>query len=815
LHHEVVVSVQFPRYICIHGHFYQPPRENPWLEAVEVQDSAAPYHDWNERITRECYGPNNRSRLLDGNGQIIGLSNNYAWMSFNFGPTLLEWMAENAADVLHGIVEGDRLSRQRRDGHGNALAQVYNHVILPLAGPRDQRTQVLWGIADFRKHFGREPEGMWLAETAADVASLEVLAAAGIRFTILAPRQAKRWRRLGETNWTEVPEGIDPSQAYLCRLPSGRSITLFFYDGAISRQVAFERLLNSGERFLARLMEGFDAGRQHAQLVHIATDGESYGHHHPHGDMALAYVLDRLSRNPEVRLTNYGEFLDLHPPEWEVEIHDNSSWSCVHGIERWRSNCGCNTGRGWQQEWRKPLREAFNRLKSRLDELFETRGREFFPDPWAARDGYCAVLLDRSDESVRGFLGRFAHPSLGPEQQTQALWLLEMQRHSQLMFTSCGWFFDEISGLETMQCLRYAGRALQLARHFDQDFEEEFVQILEQAPSNLPRYKNGRGVWEQLVRPAKVDLDRVLAHHAISLLYGSREVGARVYCYDLQMLDQEVRGRGDSHVAVGRMQVRSRLTWNEAETSFVVVHYGGLDFHAVLRRAGPAEEYTAFKERLLRTYTDGSLADVTELVLHEFEGDQHRLDDLFTEERRRVIGIVLQQRFADYQQTLERLTDQDEGVLTTLGRLQYPIPKAMILAASFTLDRQLLEEIAGLGANGGPAGVRRLLERGRAWGYRPAEPETLKQALEKELGTVFSGLSAETDFQAKAAGAEAILDAASLLGLSLDVWLAQNQLLNAYATLADSGALTPPIRAGFAHLADRLRVCRDLLGWRP
>src|SRR4051794_18687521 len=282
---EKLVSDAPPRYLCIHGHFYQPPRENPWLEAVEVQDSAAPYHDWNDRITRECYAPNSRARLIDDRGKIADIRNNYAWMSFNFGPTLLAWLEEESPDVLQGVIEGDRLSRERRGGHGNALAQVYNHVILPLAGARDKRTQIRWGVADFRHRFGRDPEGMWLAETAADTATLEALAEAGLRFTVLSPRQARRWRPIGAEEWTAIPEGIDPSRAYLCRLPSGRSITLFFFDGAISRQVAFEGLLDSGERFVERLKLGFDDARTHAQLVHIATDGESYGHHHPHGDM--------------------------------------------------------------------------------------------------------------------------------------------------------------------------------------------------------------------------------------------------------------------------------------------------------------------------------------------------------------------------------------------------------------------------------------------------------------------------------------------------------------------------------------------------
>jgi alpha-amylase/alpha-mannosidase (GH57 family) len=800
--------------VCIHGHFYQPPRENPWLEAIEVQDSAAPYHDWNERITRECYAPNCRARLVDHGGLILNLLNNYAWMSFNFGPTLLSWMADFAPDVLQGIVEGDRLSRERRHGHGNALAQVYNHVIMPLASDRDKRTQLLWGLADFRQRFGREAEGMWLPETAADLASLEALAAAGLRFTILSPRQARRWRRLGEEKWQEIPEGIDPSRAYLCRLPSGASIALFFYDGAISRQVAFERLLASGEKFLGRLLEGFDESRQHAQLVHIATDGESYGHHHPHGDMALAYVLFKLSQSGEIKLTNYGEYLELHSPEWEVQLHENSSWSCVHGVERWRSNCGCNMGRGWPQQWRAPLRQAMDQLRVRLDRVFTTRGRECFPDPWAARDGYVEVLLDRSSESVRRFVAKHGHPDLDDNLVRNALWLLEMQRHGMLMYTSCGWFFDELSGLETTQCLRYAARAIQLARHLGQDLEEEFVQGLEKAPSNLPEFKNGRVVWEQLIRPSKFDLDRVLAHYAISLIYRQQAVQTSVYCYDLEQIDEEVRHRGSSHLAIGRLRVRSQLTWNAAETSFVVLHYGGLDFHAVLRKSGPLPEYQAFKQRLLKTYRTGSMADVTGLVTREFEGEVHRLDDLFVEEQRRVIGIVLQDRFEDYQRTFARLADQDEDVLNILGSLHFPIPRALRAAASFALDHRLGQEIVRLESEGNLAHIQQLFQRGRGWGYQP-EGESLGKILAEELHMALSEVNPLADLPSLAARAERLLDAASLLGIALDLWRPQNQLLGGFAALAGSKALTAPVRDVLARLAGRLNLSQGLLAWRP
>src|SRR5271157_4568582 len=670
--------MRHPRYICIHGHFYQPPRENPWLGVVEVQDSAAPFHDWNERITHECYAPNTRARLLDGQGRIINLLNNYAWISFNFGPTLLQWMADTSPEVLRGIVEADRLSQERRGGHGNALAQTYNHMILPLASPRDQRTQVRWGVADFRHRFGRDPEGMWLAETAVDTESLEVLAEAGIHFTILAPPQARRWRKIGEKSWTEIDGGIDPSRAYLSRLPSGRSIVLFFYDGIVSQKVAFERLLDHGDRFLERLYQGFDASREHPQLMHIATDGESYGHHHAHGDMALAYVLQKLSGDSQVRLTNYGEFLELHPPDWEVEIHENSSWSCVHGVERWRADCGCKMRGDWQQKWRAPLRLALDAAKEQFDHLYSTRGRVCFRNPWAARDAFIDVILNRESESaVRDFLKKHGHADLDEAQMADALRLLEMQQDAMLMYTSCGWFFDEISGLETVQCLQYAARALGLARQFDRDFE-----------------------------PA---LDEQAAD--------------RVYSFDVKIEDQETRARGSGHLAVGHLRARSRRTWNEAEASFVVVHFGGLDFHAVLSPGMEPSRYREFKSRLLATYRSGSLADVMSVVNSQLPDKPHRLDNLFRDEQRRIIGIVLADRFEDYQRSFEHLANEDEDVLNRLGRLNYPIPKSLRAAATAYLDRHLEVQIARLafGEEANLSAIEHLHDRGKAWGYERSE----------------------------------------------------------------------------------------------
>jgi len=399
------------RYICIHGHFYQPPRENPWLEAIELQESAAPYHDWNQRITAECYAPNSVSRILDGQDRIVKLVNNYAKISFNFGPTLLSWLETEAPEVYAAILAADYDRLKNFSGHGSAIAQVYNHVIMPLANSRDRATQIIWGIGDFEKRFKRAPEGMWLTETAVDIETLELLAKHGIRFTILAPHQAARVREIGATQWEELRGiAIDSTRAYQQRLPSGRTIALFFYNGPAARAVAFEGVLSHGERLIEKLNAIYSPSREGPQLAHIATDGESYGHHHIFGDMALAYVLDQIESRGSARLTNYAEFLEAFPPTHEVEIVEKSSWSCTHGIDRWWSDCGCNTGAhgDWNQRWRMPLRNALDWLRDNIAPHWEQEARKLLRNPWGARDAYIDVVLDRSEKNLQSFFTRHA-----------------------------------------------------------------------------------------------------------------------------------------------------------------------------------------------------------------------------------------------------------------------------------------------------------------------------------------------------------------------------------------------------------------------
>ncbi|HEY7220345.1 MAG TPA: DUF3536 domain-containing protein, partial [Candidatus Binatia bacterium] len=566
------------RYICIHGHFYQPPRENPWLEAIELQDSAAPYHDWNERITAECYAPNSVSRILDEQNRIVKLVNNYSKISFNFGPTLLSWLEVKAPEVYAAILTADRESCKAFSGHGSAISQVYNHMIMPLANSRDRATQIIWGIRDFEKRFKRAPEGMWLPETAVDYESLDLLARFGIRFTILAPHQAARVRPLGGTDWQEINGGrVDTKRAYLQRLPSGKSIGIFFYDDPIARGVAFEGLLSNGEHFIDRLIGAFSTERDGAQLVHLATDGESYGHHHRFGDMALAYVLDRIDAKQMARLTNYGEFLEKNPPADEVDIVEKSSWSCAHGIDRWWSNCGCNSGArpGWNQEWRKPLRESLDWLRDTIAHQWEDRARKLLKDPWSARNAYIDVINDRSAANIRSFIARHAVRTLNDAEAATALKLLEMQRHAMLMYTSCGWFFNDLSGIETVQILQFAGRVVQLAESvFGHSLEKQFVRRLAAAKSNLPEQGNGAQIYERSVRPAKVDWEKVGAHYAVSTLFEDYSSQATIYCYDAHLEDHQVFTAGRTKLGLGRVQLSSKITLESQKLIFGVLHLG-------------------------------------------------------------------------------------------------------------------------------------------------------------------------------------------------------------------------------------------------
>ena len=490
------------RFVCIHGHFYQPPRENPWTRDVERESSAAPYHDWNERIASECYGPNSASPLVGEDGRIVEMANNYAKMSFDFGPTLLRWIESHYSELHARIVDADRESARNFSGHGSAMAQVYNHMIMPLASPADRRTQTRWGIRDFQRRFGRYPEGMWLPETAVDTDTLEALAEEGIKFTILSPRQALAVRKEGDARWNDVSGGsVDTKRAYHYRLPSGLGISLFFYDDAISTRIAFGDLLSDGARMSRAFLERFSED-EGPQLVNVASDGETYGHHHRNGHVSLTRSIWEVQKSGFASMTNYGLFLSLSTPSYEVRLAEPSAWSCAHGVDRWRSNCGCGSEirPGYNQEWRTPLRRSLDWLRDQFTELYVTEGNEVFDDK-------AATLADLggsgigTEQGPREFVETHVRRVLGAGGIKKGMDLAELAECGALMFASCAWFWEDISRPETRQMLRYAARGMELARQVSgKDLEPDFSRRLGQAVPNDRGFRSGPGLFSQLIQ---------------------------------------------------------------------------------------------------------------------------------------------------------------------------------------------------------------------------------------------------------------------------------------------------------------------------
>jgi alpha-amylase/alpha-mannosidase (GH57 family) len=685
------------RFVCIHGHFYQPPRENPWLETVETQDTAAPYHDWNERICAECYATNGAARIVNNKNQITRIVNNYARMSFNYGPTLLSWLVENAPRTYRMILDGERRSRKSYKGHSSAMAQVYNHIILPLANRRDRITQIRWGIADYQHHYGAPPEGMWLAETAADNESLELLAAHGVKFTVLAPHQCKRIRSLkGGANWTDTPNAsVDTTRPYLVRFDSGVSIAVFFYDGPTSRAIAFEGLLNSGESLAARLKGGFKDNAQ-PQLVHVATDGESYGHHHKYGEMALAYALRMLEEDKTVNLTNYGCYLEQFPPEHEAEIVENSSWSCTHGVERWRSDCGCNGGRaGWNQAWRAPLRKALDELRDALVPLTEQEGGALFKDVWAARDGYIEAMLDHSPQSVEQFFRKHQLRALTVPERVRGLELMEMQRHTQLMYTSCGWFFDDISGIETVQVIAYAARVLQLAREILGEaaapLEPAFLARMAGARSNVAAAGDGAKIYKEQVSAKQLGLEQVAAHYAISSVFSTFAEETDLFCFRVWRDSYEAYSSGRGRLALGRVKVVSAITGNQQGFSFAVLHFGDQNITAAVKayEAKDAAAFEAFAKEAAGHVQSADFPEAIRLIDSYYGHVDYSLTSLFTDEQRRIVQIILGSTLSEIEKSLTTIYEDHASLLHYLFSAGLPKPPALTLAAGFAINAGL------------------------------------------------------------------------------------------------------------------------------
>ncbi|TEB12883.1 Alpha-amylase 1 [Pelotomaculum sp. FP] len=763
------------KYICLHGHFYQPPRENPWLEDVELQDSAYPYHDWNDRITAECYEPNTVSRILSGDGWIRKIVNNYSKISFNFGPTLLSWLEKKRPEVYQAIIEADQQSRQNFSGHGSALAQAYNHMIMPLACRRDKYTQVIWGLKDFEYRFGRKPEGMWLPETAVDLETLDIMAEQGIRFIVLAPYQARRARSLGAGQWYDPgPGGIDTTMPYQVRIPaSGRIINVFFYNGEISRAVAFEKLLTNGERFARRLTGAFNENSGAPQLVHIATDGETYGHHHRHGDMALAFALHYIECNNLARLTNYGEYLEKHPPTHEVEIIENTAWSCAHGVERWRSNCGCNSGMhpGWGQAWRAPLRNSLNWLRNSLAPRYQETARQFFRDPWEARNGYINVILRRSPESIKQFLEEHATRRLNPEETIRALKLLEQQRHAMLMFTSCGWFFDEISGIETVQVIKYAARVIQLARElFNSDPEPDFLEMMAKAKSNIPDHRDGAHIYEKFVQPAMVDLLKVGAHYAICSLFESYDDYSGIYCYNVHRENYQNRLAGSARLCAGRARVTSEITQESVHISYGVINLGNHNVNCGVRPFQNEEAYNRMLQDLTGAFERGDFTGVIRLLDQHFEGATYSLKQLFRDKQRVVLDIILETTLDEVTAEYRKIFDRHASLMHFLKDMDSPQPRALSAAAELMVNTSLRQAFAAdmLDIDY----IKALLGEAQMSNI-PLDGAGLSYVLEQSLEEIGEHFHQQSDLS-QIAYLDAVIDLVRSLPFEVNLWKVQN-----------------------------------------
>ncbi len=688
-----------PIYAVIHGHFYQPPRENPWLEIIERQRPAAPFHDWNERITAECYMPNTVSRILNPTGQIDGIVNNFEHISFNIGPTLFAWLERHSPATYAKIIAADYASRSRNNGHGNALAQAFSHMILPLASDSDLETQLIWGIEDFKRRFERPPEGMWLPETAASNRVMAALVRHRIAFTILAPSQAAAVRPIGETNWTDVSKGgLDPRRPYRYFIrdakgrPSDRHIDIFFFDEPVSRAMSFEHLLTDAGLFADALVAAA-GGAEGAGFVNVATDGETFGHHEPFADMCLAFFFDEEAAARGIRPVNHAHYLEIAPVTWEVDIKpgpnsEGTAWSCSHGTGRWQRDCGCATGGPpwWRQTWRAPLRKAFDRLRLKLDAVFSEQAGAFLKDPTAARNDYISVVLDRREETVAAFISRNASRPLEGDDRMKLIRLMESQRHAMYMYTSCGWFFAEIAGLEAVQNMRYAAMAIEMLDGFTEEpLMQDLLDDLAQAPSNVPEMKDGRNVFRRLVWPSMMTMEKVVAARVMSALVTENSHAWQPISYAVESLAAEsLPDRYRS--SFGMARCKSRTTGESRSYSYYVTQFTPRDVRCYIKRVHDGDEHERLRQRIAST----AKANLPRI----FEGKFISWGDLLPEVASGIMSALVDQdletlrsHFTDlFQENLELF----EALVTAGAELPYEVRGLVRYALSRLFHNEVL-----------------------------------------------------------------------------------------------------------------------------
>lgn len=803
------------RFICLHGHFYQPPRENAWLEEIEIQDTAFPYHDWNERITAECYGPNSVSRMLNSAGRIVDIVNNYTKISFNFGPTLLSWLEAKQPDVYRAIIAADQASLAYHKGHGSAIAQVYNHIILPLANRRDKITQVEWGLRDFEKRFGRKAEGMWLAETAVDTETLEILAENDISFTILAPRQAKAIRKIGGGGWEEVNEhSLNTRQHYRCILPSGKSITLFFYHGELAQQLAFGGLLKDGKAMADALVSAFSPDNSSPQLVHIATDGETYGHHHRFGEMALTYCLHHIESHGLAEITNYARYAAEISTDYEVQIHENTSWSCYHGVERWKADCGCNSGKvGLNQRWRQPLRVALDWLRDQLSAEYESQMVVFSADVWKTRNAYIDIILDRSPENVADFLKTHVQFELEPKQRTKVLRLLEMMRQCQLMYTSCGWFFDEISGIETLQILQYANRAIQLAEtESELKLDENFRRLLSLAPSNEPIYADGEQIYKEVTVPSRLSLTKVGMHYVVNALFADNPEQLYVKSFAFESDFFERMEAGLYRLAIGRTVIRSKITCSEKQFSFAVIYMG--QHHLIGNAADQMSEseFNRLYEALHVAFDEGNLAEVIQLISQHFGASSFSFWQLFKDEQKKVLQLLVSQETAQAEAALKQIHDRNYNLMNVLQRVNIHMPMLFRKNLELVVNNQLRRIFQEPDVKA--AELKRISEEVSKWDISLDEDVIAFVATEK-LNQMVAAYASKPKDLAALINLYQILQHLRELNINPDLWQLQNQtfqLAKNHPELWQTGsAENKEVQWFFERLTQRLNISLDVL----
>ncbi len=772
-------------YVIIHGHFYQPPRENPWLDLIERQQSAAPFHNWNERITAECYLPNTVSRILNSDGQIEGIVNNFEYISFNIGPTLFAWLEKHAPRAYERIIAADHASRSRNMGHGNAIAQAFSHMIMPLASDDDLETQIIWGMRDFASRFEREAEGMWLPETAVNNRVLAALQRHGIKFTVLAPSQARAERPLGSHEWRDVSGGgIDTRRAYRYfikdetgKVDKERWVDLFFFDEARSRAMSFEHLMRHAGTFASALAASAGDGKG-PHLVHVATDGETFGHHEPFADMCLAYFFHHEAAERGLKPLNYGHFLELRPPSMEVDIKagpkgEGTAWSCSHGTGRWQRDCGCSTGgpEWWHQRWRAPLRAAFDNLRAKLNEIYKREASRMLKDPRSARNDYVSVVHDRDEDTIDAFVAAHQARKLDSDERVTLLRLLESQRNAMYMYTSCGWFFAEISGLEAVQNMRYAAQAIDMVEGLDDTpLMQELLADLSGAPSNIPDMKDGRTTFRRLVWPSMMTMEKIVAAHVMSALVTENSHVWHPLNHVVEDMHEEPMP--DIYLSsFGIAGCTSRLTGLQKRYCYYVTQFTAHDVRCYIRQATQVKDYEALRSRLAVS-DKSSLPEI-------FGGNFISWGDLLPEVASSIMSVLVDKDLETLRKHFTELFQENRELFQAIVAAGDELPYEIRGLVKYALSRLFHQEVLSRRGKWDRERFANAVEYVEAAGRLGVEVDTrhvdqlVTEDLLAEAEAIKGDLSARHFHNVIA-----ILDIGRQLGLSLRRDLAENAVLD-------------------------------------